>query len=119
MSVKKKNRRKITVNDRLFIWYIAEANSTLDQTLFVVSEDKKFIVHYILKQTSNEPYFVEVVGKEIGGLVREKQTKVNIISPTWEIENTITPKSVRNLITWCLSTTPKQIHIRPEIKKSI
>jgi hypothetical protein len=48
MAVATKNRRKITVGDRRYVWYVAEDDEAAGKVLQVISEDKQFIVKYQL-----------------------------------------------------------------------
>ncbi len=104
MGVSTKKRRKLTVNNRLYVWYVKEDYDFPNYVLHVFSDDKQFIVHYHLRQSSDirhiivhGPDFPRVAGT--GGVWRRFRC------PEWGIENgAVTPRTVRNLIDWCQSS---------------
>jgi hypothetical protein len=66
MSVAKKQRRKLMRDDREFIWWVALDHDSNDMILHIVSDDKKFIAHYILGQQDQERLVI-ILGPEFSG----------------------------------------------------
>ena len=101
MAIRKKKRRKITVNKRPFTWWVSDDADSPDMVLRVFSEDKKFIVSYHLNQSDAQRFLI-VLGKEFPGLVNAGTGWMRVKCPKWETDSTITPANVRQLIKWCL-----------------
>ncbi len=102
MGVSKKGKRKIIVNNRVFYWDIGESDDYYGMYhINIVSEDKKFIVSYMLDQEClKEPYII-VKGKEfksynVGGCWKR------FSSPKWDCK-VVTPKIVAEIIQWCFN----------------
>lgn len=96
MAVAKKNRRKLTINERLYLWYIAHSAEEGCYVLRIISDDKKFIVNYTL---TAHPV-ITVVGREFGRAERRKGWQ-RFRVPDFRDNGSITPASVRALIDWC------------------
>ena len=65
MGVNKKGKRKIIVSDRTYYWYIKDeplCPHTSNVTVYIVSDDRKFAVHYILNSD-----FVAIEGRDFHG----------------------------------------------------
>ncbi|HVR96636.1 MAG TPA: hypothetical protein VMW27_08485 [Thermoanaerobaculia bacterium] len=111
MAVASKNRRKLTVNDRRFLWYVAEDDEGAGMVLQVLSSDKQFITKYQLDQPEGDEYLVVLgrlfAGASTGGSWRRFRC------PRFAGES-VTPRDVRNLIDWCLdeSLTRQEIDWR-------
>lgn len=106
MAVAKKRRRKLHVQGRLFLWYIADDYDSADQLLHVVSEDKRFNIQYALGQSViPAPYRAHliVVGAEFPGLRDSGGIMMPVAVPDWGDDRLITPGFVRTLIAWSLS----------------
>ncbi len=95
MSIRTKSRRKIIVEEKPYIWYIAPDNETADDLLHIASEDKKMVLSIPLGKS--EPY---VISK--GKYFQRKET-----SGKWEryslpisIPDVITPAVVEKIIRW-------------------
>lgn len=95
MSVLKKNRRTINVEDVQYVWYICPDEDSPYNILHIFSEDKSIVLavplgvenHYIISK---------------GRIFQKKKT-----SGTWEryqlpmkMENVITPALVASIIRW-------------------
>ncbi|MEM9081426.1 MAG: hypothetical protein AAGC74_12120 [Verrucomicrobiota bacterium] len=113
MGVATKNRRKITVGDREFLRYVAEdiddSPPTVDGNLHalnILSADKQFIVRYHLNQTDSERRHITVIGAEFGGS-HEPGCWRRFLSPGWCQEGVVTPSIVRQIIEWCLDSSPR------------
>jgi hypothetical protein len=64
MTISRKGRRRIVVNGREFLWYVAEdVDDACVPTLTVVSSDRRFLVRYALLQP-DELLHVVVIGPE-------------------------------------------------------
>ena len=120
MAVARKWKRKITVNERLFWWYIKEWEDRCGLPhLFVLSPDKHFMVAYQLSQielfrfSSNENLtpFVIVMGKEFGALPEAGcWRRVRLPGLDWDDVN-IAPAFVRKFIEWCLDENKEAVQV--------
>jgi hypothetical protein len=106
MSVSKKGKRKILVDNVEYYWYVMDSIDAIelgtDKVLCVLSDCKKFIVHYPINQTGAKNNLLIVLGKKFGGIGQWGNCWQMVVSPRWECKNKITPKSVENLIRWSL-----------------
>jgi hypothetical protein len=110
MTISRKNRRRIVVAEREFIWYVAEGvdNASIP-TLTVTSVDRRFLVKYALLQP-DELLHVVVIGPEFrnpgcGGSWRRFR------SPRFGTLETIAPADVRALIEWALDPEPLSVEV--------
>jgi len=111
MGVALKGRRKLIVNGRYYVWHVREDDDSPDLVLHVASADKHFLVQYHLAQPE-ETRFLIVVGPEFSGLTRTNGTFRRFTCPRWESDSgTITPRSVRELILWCLTDNRPRIEV--------
>lgn len=110
MAVSTKNRRKLSINNRKFIWCVKDDPDSADFVLHVVSEDKNFIVTYHLRQPESRRYII-ILGKEFPGLPDAGCQWIRVRCPQWEIESIITPASVRRLIESCLFSERELIRV--------
>ena len=112
MTIRKKNRRKIVVASRKFVWWVCdmETDWAFGPTLTVASEDKRFIVRRYLTHTS-EPSYLVVIGSEFPGLTGAGGCWRRVQCPVWKDSPMITPIQVRQLIEWCLSEDRSLIEI--------
>ena len=102
MGVRKSGRRRIEVAGRLFVWFVREDSDSPDLVLQVICEDKHFLVDYHLARP-DEP-FLTVVGGEFPGVSEFGGSWRRFRCPRWEADGKVTPRDVRRLIEWCLST---------------
>jgi hypothetical protein len=101
MAIATKHKRKISVNGRNFLWYVRDDyDDFFLPILHVISEDKRFIVEYYLKQCDTTRHLV-IKGQEFPGLPEAGHCWKRALCPRWEIGPTVTPASVRQLIEWC------------------
>ena len=109
MGVAKKGKRKITVDGRVYYWYVAQDEESLwlDTwfTLTILSEDKHFLIKYPVNQQGQHNLLI-VLGKEFGGQGKWGFNWQRVKCPKWEVDNIITPGSVKNIIQWSLSDKP-------------
>ena len=98
MSVQKKNRRKINVENVQYVWYIAPDEDGPYNILHIISEDKSIILAVPLE---TEDHYIISKGR----LFQKKKT-----SGTWEryllpmkMENEITPALVSSIIMWAVN----------------
>lgn len=110
MGIATKNRRKIKIGGRDFVWYVSDDYDSADMVLRVASLDKNFIVNYHLAQPDDTRHLI-VLGKEFNGLLRSTYNWKRVICPKWEEDSVITPKSVRRLIEWCLVEKSELIEV--------
>jgi hypothetical protein len=107
--VRKKGRRRIDVNGRLFFWYVCDDPDAADMVLHVISEDKGFIVQYHLEQ-SGEPLLI-VLGHDFPGVPDAGGCWLRFRCPRRETSSVVTPGGVRRLIEWCLSANKELIEV--------
>lgn len=110
MAVTTKNRRKLLINNRRFIWYIRDDPDSADFVLHVISEDKNFIVVYHLHQPESTRYLI-IIGKEFPGLANAGGNWIRVRCPQWETNHSITPASVHRLIEWCFLDEKELIRV--------
>ena len=99
MSIRKKDRRKITVGDHNYFWYVAPDDDSAFNVLHIVSEDKCLILSCPLQTKT-----AYVISK--GRIFQAKET-----DGTWnryllpfDIPDTITPGIVEKVIVWSTQT---------------
>lgn len=100
MAVATKSRRKVTVEGKQYVWYVAENGDGPGMVLHVISPDKQFIVKYQVDQPTGEEYVV-VIGPRFSGAETGGPWK-RFLCPRFA-ENAVTPSCVRELIQWCLN----------------
>lgn len=95
MSIRTRKRRKIVVDDKLYVWYIEQDCDSIYYLLNIISNDKELILSVPLK--TGMPYIVSK-----GRIFQNTKT-----SGRWEryklpnaIPDTITPKTVSEIIRW-------------------
>lgn len=111
MGILKKNRRRIVVGERLFLWWVGEIQPEdwIGSALTVASDDKRFLVRYYLGQKIDRRFLV-VLGVEFPGLPDAGGSWIRVLCPQWESGPGVRPGNVRRLIDWCL------FHDRPLIE---
>ena len=122
MSISKRGRRKITVNDRLYVWFITDREELglyrlpdntlllLYHLLHIISDDKKFHVTYAMGQHDlPEPYLPHlcVIGREFPHLLK---AGAYVATPCWDDYN-VTPRFVREIILWCLDENKSVVEV--------
>lgn len=101
MAVTTKRRRRIEVNGRQLVWWVApddEAFGVL--TLTICSNDKKLLVRYALGQPADRRHVV-VLGPELPPLTDAGGVWIRLRAPAWDDE-IVTPGLVRRIIAWAL-----------------
>ncbi len=95
MGVKTKGRRKIIVNDRMYLWSVALDYDSPYYVLNIVSEDKSFIISCPLE--SETPYIISK-----GNTFQNKNTNGiwNRYLLPFCVPKIITPKFVSDVILW-------------------
>lgn len=101
MAVATKNLRKLRHKERDFVWFVAPDTDSGDLILHVVSDDKKFLVHYVLGQRSDQALIV-VIGPEFAG-ASTGRNHTRFRCPRFETNGIATPSAVVRLIDWCLT----------------
>jgi hypothetical protein len=99
MGTNKKQRHKLTVADRLYLWYVKQDEDSDSYILHVISNDKRFIVHYHLQQQQSYRYII-VLGKEFERVAGTGNGWRRFRCPAWENDKAITPSAVKKLIEW-------------------
>ncbi len=97
MGVRKRNRRKIVVDEKSYVWYVTQDYDSEYNLLNIVSEDKQLILSVPLK---TDMTYIISKGKVF------QNTKT---SGRWEryelpiaITDAITPKTVAQIIKWAV-----------------
>ena len=108
MGVSTKRQRRIVVNDRVFFWCVKDDNKDDDRLYLVIkSDDKKFIVSYMLDQRNRGRPFspksplIIVKGQEFKGVDDLGHSWGRFLVPDWE-DKIVTPSLVSQIIEWCL-----------------
>lgn len=110
MSVSKKGRRTVTVNDNRYVWYVAEDRDSPDNVLHIISDDKQLIVHFHLGQRENDAHVI-VIGKKFGGVADVGHGWRRFRCPKWDAGGAITPGVVTSFVKWCLSETKDVVEV--------
>ena len=110
MGIATKNRRKIEIGEREFIWYFSEDYDSADMVLRVASTDKDFVVHYHLARPDDTRFLI-ILGKEFNGFLNARGGWKRVLCPKWENDSVIKPSSVRHLIEWCLSEKTEFVQV--------
>lgn len=107
MAISKKGKRSITVNDRVYLWWVSEE---YDQTAFdgiqvrIVAEDQALYFKYGLQQAPEKRFLVAALGHDAGS--------IHLLCPKFENDQEIiTPSGISALIKWC-SAGPGEHDIR-------
>jgi len=107
MAVSKKRKRKITINSKIYFWWIFDE---YDQTEFdgiqikIVTKNQSGYLKYGLEQNNDERYLVFAL--------REDEYKIHKYCPKFENDSgIITPSGIEKLIKWTLNF-PKEIEKR-------
>ena len=113
MGASKKNRRKISVGDREYLWYVAEEYDYFPPTvgqdlraLNILSVNKQFAVRYYLGQGVPERRQISVMGAESGESQGARIWR-HLRSPDWCPDGVVTPSVVRSVIEWSLDGAAK------------
>jgi hypothetical protein len=105
MGVATKYRRKLIVDGRSYIWYVKEDDDSPASVLYVLSDDKKFIVQFHLGQPDQTRHLT-VLGRDFKRVTVTGGCWRRFRCPEWSSENgAVTPNNVRSLIEWCQSTS--------------
>ena len=114
MAVSKKGKRKITVNERTWFWWVGEAdpecNSASTTVLTVISADSRFGIRFYLGQPSDKRFLI-VLGPDFDGLPDAGGPWIRIRCPEWQSGPAITPVTVRKVIEWCTSSQRECIRV--------
>ena len=95
MGVAKKGRRKITVFDKKYIWYVELDYDSPYHILNIISEDKTLIISCPLETES--PYIISK-----GNMFQDRKSNEawNRYLLPFKVPEIITPKFVSNVILW-------------------
>jgi hypothetical protein len=114
MGAAKKNRRRITVNNRLFLWSLSDLISIIDKdnpkqeilayaTLHIVSHDKRLIAEYGLGSgPALRERYLTVISPTFPGLSHKNPGPIYLRTPRWTDDDIVSPAFVRRVIEWCL-----------------
>lgn len=95
MGVRKKGRRKITVDENEYIWYVSQDDESDHYLLSIVSDDKNYVLTCPLK--TEIPYLISK-----GRLFKAENTDGtwNRYELPFDIPEIITPIFVARVISW-------------------
>jgi hypothetical protein len=111
MAIARAGRRRIEVEGRAFLWWVAEDLEEAGAlTLYVASADKRFQVRYPLEQ-EDERRFLTVVGRELPGLPEARPSWVRLRCPRFGTAAAVTPATVRSVIDWCLDAGAERVQL--------
>ena len=107
MGISKKGLRKIVRSDRTFYWCVRYDYEDDDRLyLVIMSEDKNFLISYMLDQKNVGRMFspkiplIIVKGKEFKGLNNLGHFWERFVVPNWD-DDIVTPSLVAQIIDWC------------------
>jgi len=109
MPASAQNRRKLTIDGRLFFWSLHEEDIN---ALHIVSADKRLILRYGWQHSlpSGERY-VDVMGPDFNGLPSGLQGWIRVLAPDWDDASYVgSPRFVRKLILWALQPKPTVVY---------
>lgn len=104
LGVNTKGKRKLVQGEKSYYWYVKEDDEDYGRIkLFIVSDDKKFIVSYEVGQAHKVRIpFIVIIGLEFGGLENNGRSGwVRVQTPLWD-DDVITPGLVKTIIEWSL-----------------
>ncbi len=110
MAIRMKNRRRIFVNDREFIWWVEEDCDSPDYILRIISPDKCFMADFHLGQP-DESVFLAIWGREFPGLSGAGGSCLRVRCPKWDTTPAVTPATVRQVIEWSLAPKKNPIQV--------
>jgi hypothetical protein len=119
MGVATKNRRKIDVDGRCYLWYVADDHHDFPLTvgegelllaLNILSDDKRFVARFHLGQGKAAGRHITIIGREFVG-VDSSGTWRRFLCPNWCVQRAITPVDVRAIIEWCNDTHAKRFMV--------
>ena len=99
MSIRKKGRRKITVGNQTYIWYVTPDDESPYNVLHIVSEDKCLILSCPLRTKT-----AYVISKGRVFQTKETDGTWNRYLLPFEIPDAVTPGFVRKVIVWSAQT---------------
>ncbi|MFC9895858.1 hypothetical protein ACFVMC_19395 [Nocardia sp. NPDC127579] len=108
MAISKKGRRRIVVGGREYLWWVRTdwtSHPTPGRpTLTVASEDRRFMVRYVLHQSHERRHLI-VVGREFRGTDRPGPHRY-YPCPAFGPATEFRPAHVAELIGWCTEAGP-------------
>jgi hypothetical protein len=123
VGVATKNRRKIAVDGRQYVWHVAVNWDGPGMLLHVASADKQLIVKYLLNQSPGEDYMAVFGRRRFAGWPSQPKGSYDsswkrFLCPHFG-GDIITPRDVRRLIEWCLDATLVREEISWETHRNI
>ncbi|MEV0246512.1 hypothetical protein AB0H76_08000 [Nocardia sp. NPDC050712] len=113
MAISKKNRRKIVVGDREYLWWVRRDWENYQQpgapTLAVATDDRRMLLYYALNQAEEARHLV-VLGSEFRGAVRPGLSG-RYRCPAFGLPGEIHPSDVAAFITWCTTAEPLPVKV--------
>ncbi|MEV0292409.1 hypothetical protein [Nocardia sp. NPDC050710] len=112
MGISTKNRRRIVVDDREYIWWVAVGADDAfdDPTVRVATVDRRFLVHYHLRQP-DETRHMTVLGPEFKGVPGAGVRHRRFLSPAFGTPEAMRPADVAALIRWCRDTESAPVEV--------
>ena len=106
MTISEKRRRRLTVDGRDFLWWIADDEDNLYRpSIVLVSTDQRIYVKYGLQRGDVEPT-IRSVGAELHG--NSMQQGMHSVAPAPQLDESqgITPRQVAELARFVLRPSP-------------
>ena len=100
MGIRKKGKRKITIDSRLYLWWAGEDPDRPANIVKIWSDDKKLQIRYELNQTIGEEY-IGIIGPEFAGKNPNARYQC-YLCPRFDENGSITPKIILQIIEWFL-----------------
>src|SRR2546423_687790 len=114
MAVSGKNRRKLVVGGRAYLWWVRDAdpeyNSASTTALMVVSADGGVGGRDFLGQPADRRFLI-VLGPEFDGLPDAGGPWVRVRCPEFLTGPDVTPAAVRRLVEWCRSPDRELVRV--------
>lgn len=106
MGISTKNRRRIAVDGRQYLWWVTVDDtyylSPGGHTVTVATEDRHFFVRYGLRQHEESRHIV-FTGTDLGGMTGSSGNWCRYRCPAFGTDESMMPADVANLIRWCLA----------------
>lgn len=113
MAVAGKNRRKINVGGKSYIWFVRDDGEYSGigsiATLHIIAADKNLVVAYPIHQIGTHN-LIALHALKIGERTIADDICQHVECPGWEADKPITPGIVRKIIRWCL-TDREHVHV--------
>jgi hypothetical protein len=104
MTISAKGRRRLVVEGRVFVWYVAHDPDGAGPTLTVASADRRVLLKYFLLQSESDRHVV-VLGSQFRGIPDCGGRWRRFRCPEFGSTESIGPGDVRALLDWATQPT--------------